>query len=86
MNISKDEACEIAEHFALQSYKGSLKLSGARFIEAPTGSWGTPHGQTHGEWKVIFSKVLDGEIVIEPHIIVIFVDAVTGETAKFPMI
>lgn len=86
MNILKDEACKIAEHFALQSYKGSLELSGARFVEAPTGSWGTPSGKTHGEWKVIFRKVLDGDVVVEPHIVVIFVDAVTGEAAKFPMI
>lgn len=71
MNIFKDEACEIAERFVLQSYKGSLKLSGARLVEAPTGSWGTPSGQTHGEWKVIFCKVPDDDIIYEPHIIVI---------------
>ncbi len=32
MSISKDEACKIAERFALQFYKGSLKLSGASFV------------------------------------------------------
>ena len=86
MSISKDEACKIAERFVFQSYKGSLTLSGARFVEAPTGSWGTPHGQAHGEWKVIFRKVPDDSIIFEPDMIVIFVDAVTGETAEFPMI
>ena len=86
MSISKDEACKIAENFVLQSFKGTIELSGARFVEAPNGSWGTPNGRIHGEWKVIFRKIVNDGIFIEPHLIVIFVDAVTGETAKFPMI
>ena len=87
MKISKEDACKIAYDFVLKSCKGRLKLSGARFVEAPTGSWGTPDGQTHGEWRVIFRKVPDdGVIIMEPDIVVILVDAVTGETAKFPMI
>jgi hypothetical protein len=86
MKISKEEACKIAQDFALKSFKGSLELRGARLVEAPTGLWGTSGGQTHGEWRVIFRKVPNDGIVFEPDIMVIIVDAVTGETAKFPMI
>ena len=87
MKLSESAVCKIAEDYALQSYKGSLKLSGAKFVAEPTGSWGTPHGKVNGEWKVIFRKILqEGELYIEPDMIVIFVDAVSGETAKFPMI
>lgn len=67
--------------------KGKLKLSSARFVASPSSIWSTPSGSLNGEWKVFFDKVLDdGDLFIEPHIIIIFVDAITGETAKFPMI
>ena len=87
MKLLQAVACKIAEDYVMQTYKGELRISGARFVAEPTGSWGTPHGKLNGEWKVIFRKVVrPGELYIEPDMIVIFVDAITGETANFPMI
>ena len=87
MKLSMEEACEIAEQSILQStYKGGLKLSGAKYTEAPTSLWGTPEGGVHGEWKVFFRKVYEDGFFMEPDLIIVMVDAVTGEVAKFPMI
>ncbi len=87
MKLEQEEACEIARQFILNSaYQGGLKLIGAKYMEVPTGLWGTPDGKAHGEWKVFFDKVYEDGFSMEPHIIIVAVDAVTGEVAKFPMI
>lgn len=85
MKISEHEACEIAERIILQSYKGKLELSGARLAERAS-QYNTLNGQTNGEWIVVFRKVMKDGIVFEPHLIIIHVNAETGEAVGRHMI
>ena len=87
MKLTQEEACEIARQSILDSpYQGDVKLNGAKYSETSTSSWGTPDGKTYGEWKVFFEKVYEDGFFKEPHLIIVMVNAVTGEVAKFPMI